>query len=139
MLITAFKMAEEAHKGQRYNDDPYIIHPMRVMIRVTNMGSTSEMQAAALLHDAMEDSDLSFGDIFDKFGNLVASLVMILTHDKERDLYVEYIKRCAASDEARRIKIADLLDNLTYMNTEHESLRSRYETALKILKEAKDA
>ena len=72
----AFKIADRAHEGQlRCSGQPYVIHPILVAKIVAELGMDKESVIAALLHDVVEDTDLTLEDVTEKFGKSVASLV----------------------------------------------------------------
>ena len=77
----ALAYATDAHKGQvrKYTGEPYIVHPIEVMETVRRVMDDPEVQAAALLHDVVEDTPVSIRDIEDVFGPRVAALVSDLT------------------------------------------------------------
>lgn len=104
-------MAARAHRGQRYSSpeaEPFVFHPLRVMLSLAN---TAE-QIAAVLHDAVEDTDLEFRDLADAgYSAQIVAAVDSLTHRAEES-YEDYIKRVAANEIARRVKVADLRENL---------------------------
>jgi (p)ppGpp synthase/HD superfamily hydrolase len=93
-----------------------------------------ELKLIGLLHDAIEDTDLTFDDLRPIVGTKVAADVLALTRhgDETYDQYIAAIRHW--SPEAIAVKIADLEANLARMDPEHESLRPRYERALEILK-----
>ena len=81
-------VVNDAHEGQfRKGGEPYIIHPDSVARIVRDVKSSKEISAlvaAALLHDTVEDTDLTLEDILREFGELVMSLVSELTSDEEK-------------------------------------------------------
>ena len=95
---------------------PYFIHPLRITLILRAAGfsefENEEIMIAALLHDLIEDTDISSDEIENKFGKKVASIVNELTiPDKDiKDQYLEDLK--FASNEAKIIKLADRIDNL---------------------------
>lgn len=117
----ALKFATEAHKGQlrKYTNEPYIVHPVAVAELVKAVDwCTSEMVAAALLHDTVEDTEVTLQDIYREFGFVISEMVDHLTdiskpedgnREKRKKLDREHI---AKSDlEVKTIKLADLIDN----------------------------
>ena len=70
-----------AHGSQKrkYTGEPYIVHPVEVSEIVAWHNGSKEMIAAALLHDTVEDTDVTIDDIRNEFGNAVALLVDDLT------------------------------------------------------------
>jgi (p)ppGpp synthase/HD superfamily hydrolase len=109
-LETALRIAAEAHEGQTDKQgEPYITHPLRVMARVEDRGP--EARIVALLHDVIEDSNLSADDLRAAgFSDTVVDAVLRLTH-REGEPYAAYVVRCAGSPIAKAVKMADLEDN----------------------------
>jgi len=116
----AVKFATEAHGDQvrKYSGVPYIEHPLAVAKIVKQVPHTEEMLAAAVLHDVVEDTDISLKTIENFFGPVVANLVYYLTdisvpEDGNRKIRKEKDAFHYASGpaEAQTIKVADLLDN----------------------------
>jgi (p)ppGpp synthase/HD superfamily hydrolase len=115
----AFELAQEAHSGQEGKRDgsPYIRHPLTVARLLERSGADEAMLAAALLHDVVEDSDLSIGDVVERFGTDVGELVAALTEDDSIADYEERKGRHreqveASGPRAVPIYIADKLANL---------------------------
>ena len=72
----AYRIAEEAHREQKRNSgEPYINHCIAVAIILANLRVPPEVVAAGLLHDTVEDTDVTLEDIRRDFGDVVASLV----------------------------------------------------------------
>ncbi len=146
-LDSAIRIAVKCHAGQVDKaGQPYILHPLRVMNAVRNEGETAMI--AAVLHDVVEDSDLTIAVLKSVFDDEVVSLVHALTRRKKVPLpsmftqihgseaYAEYIQRVKLNPLATKIKIADLYDNLSRIDQLPESergIRDRYEKALKEL------
>ena len=116
----ALAYATDAHKGQvrKYTGEPYIVHPIEVMELVKQVIDDPEMQAAALLHDVVEDTPVSINEIKDEFGPRVAALVDDLTdvskpEDGNRALRKELDRQhsAKASPDAQTVKLADLISN----------------------------
>ncbi len=124
LIRKAFKMANEAHKGtRRKSGEPYIIHPLEVAVIVSQeigLGVTSTV--CAILHDVVEDTDISIEDIENAFGKKISSIVDGLTKisgvfDKESNsLQAENFRKMllTLSDDVRVIfiKLADRLHNM---------------------------
>ncbi len=108
-LEKAIAIAVEAHRGQKdKNGAAYILHPLRVMARV----NCEAEKIAAILHDVVEDS----GWTLDRLRNEGFSAEVIQAIDfvtkREGESYEDFVKRSAANPVARRVKIADLEDNM---------------------------
>jgi (p)ppGpp synthase/HD superfamily hydrolase len=117
-LVNAFAVAQEAHRGQRRKDGrPYIEHPTQVAQLLADAGAREELLVAAVLHDAVEDSDLTVDELRDDFGGRVASLVETLTDDPDIDTWQERkdelrSRVAAAGPDAAAIYTADKITNL---------------------------
>ena len=113
-------LCARAHEHQFRKDGrtPYAAHPARVaLIIATVFGCTDEdVLAAAFLHDVIEDADVDYDDILERFGPDVADLCAAMTKDmrlveeKREPAYDEQL--AAAAWQARLIKLADVFDNL---------------------------
>jgi len=108
-LEDAIGLALSAHRGQtRPDGTPYILHPLRVMLSLAD----ERDRIAAVLHDVVEDSPLTLDDLRAAgFDSEVVAAVDALTR-REGEAYDDFIERAAASPRARRVKLADLADNL---------------------------
>lgn len=109
LLEAALAIAVEAHRGQRDKAGAaYILHPLRVMARVDG----AEAQAAALLHDVIEDTPVTAETLAERgFPQTVIAAVLALTR-RDGESYAAFIERAAADPLARRIKRADIEDNI---------------------------
>lgn len=108
-LERAIAIAVEAHAGHRDKaGDPYILHPLRVMLRMTG----SDERIAAVLHDVVEDSswtlDALRGEGFDE---VIVQAVDALSR-REGESYEDLVRRAGSDPLARRVKFADLDDNM---------------------------
>ena len=116
--------ATERHKGQvRADGTDYIAHPIRVSKLVSEFKPSRNgniLAAGALLHDVLEDTYTSYKELCDRFGIVVASLVMEVTSSGfmpklvGKRFYLAH-KMQYMSSYALVIKLADRLDNLTDM------------------------
>ncbi len=108
-LEDAIQIAAEAHKGQPDKAGaPYILHPLRMMMR---MKSESEM-ITAILHDVVEDTDWTIEKLREKgFSEEVLEAVECVTN-REGESYEQFIERAGKNPIARQVKIADLEDNM---------------------------
>lgn len=104
----AMKIAYDAHKGQvDIVGVPYIYHP----IHLAEQMNTETDCIVALLHDVVEDTDITLEQLAQEFSNEVIEALRLLTHDKTID-YMEYIKEIKNNPIARRVKIEDLKHNM---------------------------
>jgi (p)ppGpp synthase/HD superfamily hydrolase len=108
-LEDAIVLAVQAHQGQRDKAEaPYILHPLRVMLR---MRSDVE-RMIAVLHDVVEDTPYTLLDLQQAgYPEQVLEALDCLTR-RENETYEEFIERVKANPLARKIKIADLEDNM---------------------------
>jgi (p)ppGpp synthase/HD superfamily hydrolase len=107
-LEDAIAFAAHHHKGQRDKcGQPYIMHPLRVMMRLDD----EDARIAAVLHDVIEDCGVEPVYIRMGYGDVVGDAVEALTR-AEDEPYADYIERCGANEIARRVKWADLRDNI---------------------------
>ncbi|MCA9524318.1 MAG: bifunctional (p)ppGpp synthetase/guanosine-3',5'-bis(diphosphate) 3'-pyrophosphohydrolase [Myxococcales bacterium] len=108
-LEEAILIATAAHRGQRDRGGvPYILHPLRVMGKV----SGSAERIAAVLHDVVEDTSVTLDDLRRAgFSDEIVDAVDALTR-RESEGYDAFIRRLMPNAVARRVKIADLEDNL---------------------------
>ena len=76
LITRAYALADEAHRGQgRKSGEPYIVHPAAVAKIVAELGLDEVTVAAALLHDAVEDTGITLTDLAADFGDEVAAIV----------------------------------------------------------------
>jgi len=107
MTIKAMKIAYEAHSGQvDYNNVPYIFHPYHLAEQMDDEISCT----VALLHDVVEDTNLTIEDLEQEFPRAVTEIVKLLTHDINVDYY-DYIKRIKTNPIATKVKLEDLKHN----------------------------
>ncbi|CAA6800110.1 MAG: GTP pyrophosphokinase (EC, (p)ppGpp synthetase II / Guanosine-3',5'-bis(diphosphate) 3'-pyrophosphohydrolase (EC [uncultured Campylobacterales bacterium] len=119
----AFYFAGEAHAEQyRQSGEPYIMHPVAVARIVVAQGLGEESIIAALLHDTVEDTDVSLEQVIDIFGNDIATIVDSLSHFDETlqandNKDVKTLRKIlfSMSKDFRTvyIKIADRLHNMS--------------------------
>jgi (p)ppGpp synthase/HD superfamily hydrolase len=111
VLEAALDLACRAHRGQRYPSrerEPYILHLLRVMAAVDGL----RPQAAALLHDALEDTKLTAQEL--RAAGLPIDVVDAVVASTRRpgQSYERYLEQVARHPIARQVKLADLADNL---------------------------
>lgn len=104
----ALKIATEAHKGQVDKAGvPYINHPLTV----ASLVETEEEKIVALLHDTIEDTNITEQDLLNYgFSNKIVEAVKLLTHNKNVP-YMDYVAKIKNNELARKVKIADLTHN----------------------------
>jgi (p)ppGpp synthase/HD superfamily hydrolase len=110
----AIRIAVEAHRGQKDRAGaPYVLHPLRMMFRM----QTGAERVAAVLHDVVEDTDWTLEALRER--GFPADVVDAVDHLTRRDgePYEAFVERAAAHPVARRVKIADLEDNMDVRRT----------------------
>lgn len=108
-LNDAIAMACEAHRNQTSKDgEPYILHPIRVMLA----GRNEAERIVGILHDIVEDTPVTLDDLRAKgfSGEVIAGVKAMTKMDGED--YMAFVARCKADPVARRVKLADLADNM---------------------------
>ncbi|WP_311696306.1 HD domain-containing protein [Sneathia sanguinegens] len=128
----ALKIATEAHKGQVDKAGvPYINHPLTV----ASLVDTEEEKIVALLHDTIEDTNITEQDLLNYgFSNKIVEAVKLLTHNKNVP-YMVYVAKIKDNELARKVKIADLTHNsdLSRLKEITEKDKKRYEKYQKAL------
>lgn len=122
IIHEVFEFACEAHKNQvrKYDNTPYIRHPLAVMGIMTLVTADPLVLSAALLHDTVEDcDDVTLEGIHERFGEIIAGYVFYCSEkskksDGNRTVRKEIDRRHYAYGTAhsQNIKIADMIDNI---------------------------
>ena len=123
LIKKAYYIAYQAHDGQkRKSGEDYIIHPVEVAIILANYGMDTETIVAGLLHDVVEDTDVTIEEIRKNFNNEVAKLVNGVTkiskiacvtkEDKKTENIRKMIVAMAEDIRVIIIKLADRLHNI---------------------------
>lgn len=127
LINKAYLIAESAHQNQkRRSGDPYISHPLQVAKILTDYKLDDSTIITALLHDTIEDTNLTFEEIKSVFGEEIANLVDGLTKIGRLDLFTEEAEQAenfrklimAMSNDVRVliVKLADRLHNMRTIN-----------------------
>ena len=137
LVEKAKQFATTAHKRinhlRKYNNQPYTVHLSSVAGIVASVTDDEEMIAAALLHDVVEDTPATLYDVEKEFGNAVAELVENLTAiskpgDGNRQVrkLIDRQHIAVASQRAKTIKLADLIDNANDISRHDEKFAELY-------------
>ena len=124
----AIKFAVDAHRGglRKGTTKPYITHPLEVMTILNSMGADNNLLIAGLLHDTVEDTDITVEQIKEKFGEDVAHLVAGHSEDKSRGWYerkLNTIESLAYADKRHKMLVmADKLANLRSLAADYKRL-----------------
>lgn len=135
ILERAITIAAEAHEGAEDKaGQPYILHPLLVMLAVNSTGE----RITAVLHDVLEDTDWTVDRLRQEgFSDTVLEALQALSKAEDEE-YMSYVHRAATNPAARAVKLADLKDNMDLSrlasptNRERERLK-KYETAAALL------
>ena len=134
LIKKAYNLAKEKHGDQcRMSGEPYIIHPMNVAYILANLGMDDETLCAALLHDVVEDTDLTNEDLVKEFGESIAQMVAGVTklgnirftsvEEKQAENYRKMFLAMGKDIRVILIKLADRLHNmrtLKFLSTERQ-------------------
>lgn len=125
LIQRAFQLANDKHKDQcRNSGEPYIIHPLNVAYILADTGLDDNTICAALLHDVVEDTEVTDDDIRKEFGEEIADMVagvtklgeMMFTSVEERQAE-DYRKMFLAMGKDIRVILIKLADRLHNMRT----------------------
>lgn len=137
----AIKLAYQAHDGQVDKAGmPYILHPIHLAEQMDDEIST----CVAILHDVVEDTDITFEDLEKEFPESVLVPLRYLTHKKGVP-YMEYVERILENDVAVKVKLADIDHNMDQsrfcgMDVDEKTMayfRNKYTKAKAVLCERK--
>ena len=125
LIKRAYKLAKDKHGDQcRMSGEPYIIHPMNVAYILADLGLDDETVCAALLHDVIEDTDLTNEDLEREFGESIAQMVAGVTKlsiiqfvSVEERQVENYRKMFLAMGKDIRVILIKLADRLHNMRT----------------------
>ena len=136
MTKKALKLCFDIHKEQVDKSGlPYVFHPFHLAEQM----ETEDTTIVALLHDVVEDSDLTLVDLRQiGFGDTVIAALALLTHDPAVE-YMDYVRAVKDNPIARAVKLADLRHNSdpTRLDTVDEKAlarREKYLQAMTLLK-----
>lgn len=137
----AIEIAAKAHEGQFDKaGSPYIFHPLRVMLSL----SGEEERIVAVLHDVVEDSDLTLEDLKSQgFSSSIIEAVESLTK-RPGENYEDFVRRAACNSIGREVKLADLSDNFDLSRIEKPNEKDyervkKYQRAINIIQGCKIA
>ena len=142
LIIDAYHFAESAHEGQKRNSgEKFFIHPVNVAMILADLNMDTDTIIAGLLHDVIEDTNITYEEISEKFGDEIANLVEGVTKlkklkykTKQENQAENLRKMVLAMANDIRVIIVKLADRLHNMRTlEYMSDEKRKEKALETL------
>lgn len=129
----ALKLCFNAHINQVDKTGlPYVFHPFHL---AEQMNSEDEV-CVALLHDTVEDTDITFEDLINEgFNDNIINALKLLTHNDDTP-YMDYIYKIKGNPLARKVKLADLYHNsdLTRLDLTVDKIPPKYEIYLDAIK-----
>ena len=125
LIDKAYNFANEKHEGQRRRTgEPYIIHPLNVAYILAEMNADCATIAAALLHDVLEDCNITREEMEEKFGKEITKIVYGVTkinklnfNDESEVLIANHRKIIVGLAEDVRVIILKLADRLNNLRT----------------------
>lgn len=139
IIKKAYDLAVRAHNGQlRRSGEPFIVHPLSVAIILADLEMDKETIAAGLLHDVVEDTEISYDEIMEQFGEDVAHLVDGVTklsklsyHGNKMEFQADNLRKMfLAMAKDIRVIIIKLADRLHNMRTlKYQSVEKQIEIA----------
>jgi len=120
LVVRALSFAAECHRTQTRKDreTPYINHPITLMQVLVEIGNVTDpvVLSAAVLHDVVEDCEISHGELVERFGSHVTTVVLEVTNAKNQsrdEMRAQQVEEAARlSLHARCVKLADKICNL---------------------------
>lgn len=132
-LVRAYQVAVIAHSGvKRQTGETYINHPLRVAKHLQEQGFNDEVVSTALLHDAVEDSDLTLEDLSERHGfskTIVDAVDSVTKRDGEA--YDDAITRATDNPIGRLVKMSDNYDNSDPNQMDSLSVKKRLKCQIK--------
>lgn len=123
LFVKAKKIAWEKHANQKYGDYPYSIHLFLVVNTLQRFGfnnfnsKAAPLLIAALLHDTVEDTDMTMMEIENDFGKEIAEHVWAVTDDKSlrrEERKIQVCKKLQSNAKSIPLKLADRIANLEF-------------------------
>lgn len=136
-LEDAILLAAQAHHGQRdKNGQPYILHPLRVMFRL----ESETEKIVGVLHDVVEDTQYTRDDLRKMGYSETILQALDGVTKREGESYADFVLRAKANPVARKVKLADLEDNmdvrrLSSVTPKDMERLSRYRKAWSVLRD----
>lgn len=108
LIVKAHQIASKAHQGQvDQGGHPYILH----LEAVAHLVTTVEEKVVALLHDIVEDTQVTYDDLRKDFDDTIIQAVDAMTKREKTEKFMGYLRRAKANPIAKKVKIADMIHN----------------------------
>ena len=108
LIVKAHQLASKAHLGQvDQGGHPYVLH----LEAVANLVTTVEEKVVALLHDIVEDTQVTLDDLRKDFDDTIIQAVDAITKREKTEKFMGYLRRAKANPIAKKVKIADMIHN----------------------------
>jgi (p)ppGpp synthase/HD superfamily hydrolase len=137
LINKAIYWAKKYHGSQkRKSGEPYYTHPLEVAYMISNYKLKTDVIVASILHDIVEDTEVTVGMIFDNFGQRIAQMVDRLTRDRPdgTKLTIEEIITNAYQKEDQEVLLIKFIDRFHNTQTIHNiPLKKQIATALETL------
>lgn len=124
ILYATVKHAGVERKGMKV---PYITHVMEAMEVVSRITDNDEIRAAAVLHDTLEDTNATVGELTELFGPVVASLVMLATEDKRKDQPAEDTWKIRKKESLDHLKLSGTAAKMVALGDKLSNIRDMYQ------------
>lgn len=128
-VTMAIEFAAKAHDGMCRKKDktPYILHPLEAAVIVGTMTADQDVISAAVLHDVVEDTEVTIEEIEENFGKRVRDLVESETEDKRADLPPETTWKIRKEESLEELRNAeDIAVLMLWMGDKLSNMRSFY-------------
>lgn len=136
LIQSAAIYARDAHRGQLRDDgQPFIVHPIAVARILEKVTDDENLIAAALLHDVIEDTDVTYEQLKANFGPDIADLVHEVTKEGRQDSKGYYFPRLK-TQRGIMLKFADRLSNISDMQGWDDKRKAHYLKKSKFWKSA---
>ena len=139
LTIKAMAYAKEKHRGQEDDNgyDYYKVHLLPVGRAVSQFTDDEEVIAAAYLHDVLEDTEVTYDELKEKFGARIADLVNEVTHEGSKNKYGFYFPRLKTADGIL-IKLCDRASNVSRMESWAKGRREQFLKRTQFWKDGSD-
>jgi (p)ppGpp synthase/HD superfamily hydrolase len=136
-LGDALALATIGHSGQKYGDQPYIVHPVAVAKLILKaFGPQPRLLIPALLHDVVEDCGVTLGELADLgYGYEDVDTIDQVTRRHDEVNYLDFVRRAARHERGLIVKLADNTHNLSGLPV-GDYREGRYLKARRILLDA---